>query len=53
MSGFYAQTGAAATKQIQDTRRAAQKKTREAKSDTRDQTKKKNETTPAPAFGAQ
>jgi hypothetical protein len=35
------------------TRGGQRRKTREAKSDTRDQTKKKNETTPAPAFGAQ
>ncbi|MFM0631684.1 hypothetical protein [Paraburkholderia xenovorans] len=38
---------------IKDTRRAAQKKARQAKNNTRDQTKKKNEATPALAFGAQ
>jgi hypothetical protein len=49
-----AQTGAAATKQMQDTQRAAQKKAREAKSDKHDQMKKENEappTPPAPASG--
>jgi hypothetical protein len=48
-----AQTGAAATKQLQDTQRAAQEKAREAKSNTRDHMKKKNEARPAPASGAQ
>jgi hypothetical protein len=36
---------------MQDTQRAAQKKAREAKSDTRDQMKKENEAPPAPASG--
>ncbi|MFM0008157.1 hypothetical protein PQR57_45525 [Paraburkholderia dipogonis] len=46
-----AQTGAAATKQMQYTQRAAQKKAREAKNDTRDQMQKENEAPPAPASG--
>ncbi|CAB3748026.1 hypothetical protein [Paraburkholderia solisilvae] len=48
-----AQTGAAATKQMQDTQRAAQKKARAAKSgDTQDQMKGQKESAPAPASDA-
>lgn len=50
---LYAQTGAAATKQMQDTQRAAHKKARDTKSTTPDHAKKKNETGSAPASGVQ
>ncbi|MGA7776247.1 MAG: hypothetical protein WCA85_00800 [Paraburkholderia sp.] len=49
----YAQTGAAATKQMQDTQRAAHKKARDAKSTTPDHAKKKSENASAPASGVQ
>jgi hypothetical protein len=48
-----AQTGGAATRQLQDTQRTAQERAREAKSNTRDRMNKNNETQPAPASGAQ
>jgi hypothetical protein len=48
-----AQTGAAATKQMQDTQRAAQKKARAAKGgNAQDQMKAKKESTSAPASDA-
>lgn len=49
---LYAQTGAAATKQMQDTQRAAHKKARDAKSNTRGHAKNHSENASTPASSA-